>query len=259
MTKGEQERVQVKRTEVKESVAAELEVVTSDKRMTLYAVKEEFEELKNSLNNLIAAFTSFLATSGLEISKSLASAKLSVLRSEFGELKNVVRANEQKMRKELANRSDLDALKDVIDAEVTARLEASVSRAELGKFKATIEAGEAKIRKDLISRSDLDALRGAIDAKVMARLEASVSRAELAKFKATVEAGEAKIRKDLISRSDLDALKDVIDAKVTARLEASVTRSELEEFKATVEARIPGDVVTQEEFDRFRKAMREVM
>ena len=153
MAKGKEEKAQVEGTELNPtdveetefqqevmegSSIAKVNLITSEKKVTMSAPMKEFEDFKNSFKSMMMAFTNFIEAAGLEIGQDESGAQIIVLKSELERLRKVVQAGEAKMREE------------------------SISRNEFEEYKAAASEKEAKGREDYVTRGEFERFRDAV-------------------------------------------------------------------------------------------------
>lgn len=168
------------------SSIAKVNLITSGKKMTMFAPVKEFDDFKHSFKSMMTAFANFIEAAGLEIGEDETSAQMIILRSEYERLRKDVQAGEARMREE------------------------SVSRGELEGFKADMEAEEAKRRAESVSRSELEEFKAAIEAEEAKNREGSVPRNEFEELKAAASEKEAKLREDYVTRGEFERFRSAI-------------------------------------------------
>lgn len=120
---------------VKESKVAKVDMITGEKKMTMWAPEDKFEEMKKSFAEFMTAFTAFMEASGIVVGKDENIDKISALDAALKKVKKAVEAEEAKRREETVARSEFDAFKAQM-AEAEARSsEAYVTRNEFSHFK----------------------------------------------------------------------------------------------------------------------------
>ncbi len=201
MAKGKEEEAQsgdtelnptdVEETEFQQGAAekssiAKVNLITSDKKMTMSAPVKEFDDFKHSFKSMMTAFSNFIEAAGLEIGQDETSAQMIILKSEYERLRKDVQAGEARMREE------------------------SVSRGELEGFKADMEAEEAKRRAELVSRSELEELKAAMEAEGAKNREGSVPRNEFEELKAAASEKDAKLREDYVTRGEFEKFRSAV-------------------------------------------------
>lgn len=180
------EETEFQQTAVEERSIAKVNLITSDKKMTMSAPVKEFEDFKHSFKSMMTAFASFIEVAGLEIGKDETNAKIIVLKSEFERLRKDIQAEEAKMREESVSRGELEGFKADMEAEEAKRREESVSRSELEEFKAAMEAEEAKNREGSVPRNEFEEYKAAVTEKEAKQREDYVTRGEFERFRSAV-------------------------------------------------------------------------
>lgn len=148
--------------DIQKSNTAKVDIVTGEKRITMSTPVKEFDDLKSSFKNMMAAFANFIEAAGLEIGKDEASTRIETLRNEFEKFKDDVKAEEAKMRKELVPQYEFEKLKDDVKAEEAKMREELVPQGEFEKLKAVSEERAAKASENYVTRVEFDRFREAI-------------------------------------------------------------------------------------------------
>jgi len=177
MAKGKEEKEQggdtelnltdVEETELQEEALeergiAKVNLVTSDKKMTMSAPVKEFDDFKHSFKNMMTAFANFIEAAGLEIGPDETAAQMIILKSEYERLRKDVQAEEARMREESVSRGELEGFKADMEAEEARRREESVSRSELEELKVAASDKDAKLREDYVTRGEFEKFRSAV-------------------------------------------------------------------------------------------------
>ena len=160
-TQGEGTEVE-QQEEVQESSLAKVDVVTSEKKVTMSAPVKEFEDFKNSFKSMMGAFANFIEAAGLEIGKDETSTTINMLRLEFDEMRKDLQSERTRMGKELVPRGEFDEFKTATEAEEAKRREGSVPRSEFAELKAAIEERAAKASEDYVTRTEFERFRAAV-------------------------------------------------------------------------------------------------
>ena len=127
--------VEETRATVKKSKVAKVDMITGEKKMTMWAPEDKFEEMKKSFAEFMAAFTAFMEASGMVVGKDENIDKISALAANLKEVKKAIKAEEAKRREEAVARSEFDAFKaQVAEAEAKSS-EVYVTRNEFNRFK----------------------------------------------------------------------------------------------------------------------------
>jgi len=124
--------------ETQKSDLAKVDIVTGEKKMTLSAPVKEFEDLKISFKYMMAAFANFIEAAGLEIGKDDASAQIDAIKTEFQQLKNDVKAQEDKIREELVSHNEFYELKVITEQRAAQASVDYVTRTEFERFREAI-------------------------------------------------------------------------------------------------------------------------
>ncbi len=124
--------------EVQESSLAKVDVVTSEKKVTMSAPVKEFEDFKNSFKSMMGAFANFIEAAGLEIGKDETSTTINMLRLEFDEMRKDLQSERTRMGKELVPRSEFEELEAAIEERTAKASEDYVTRTEFESFRAAV-------------------------------------------------------------------------------------------------------------------------
>jgi hypothetical protein len=159
---AELEETEVQQEEVQESSLAKVDIVTSEKKVTMSAPVKEYEDLKNSLKSMIAAFANFMEATGLEIGKDETITTINALRLELNQMRTDLQSEQAKIRDELVSRSEFEEFKVNSTAEEAKRREESVPRSEFEELKAATEERAAKASEDYVTRGEFEKFRAAV-------------------------------------------------------------------------------------------------
>ena len=120
---------------VKENKVAKVDMITGEKKMTMWAPEDKFEEMKKSFAEFMAAFTAFMEASGMVVGKDENIDKISALAADLEKVKKAVKAEEAKRWEEAVAQSEFDAFRvQVAEAEAKSS-EVYVTRKEFNRFK----------------------------------------------------------------------------------------------------------------------------
>lgn len=120
---------------VKEGKVAKVDMITGEKKMTMWAPEDKFDEMKKSFAEFMAAFTAFMEASGMVVGKDENIDKISALAADLKKVKKAIKEEEAKRREETVARSEFDAFKaQVAEAEAKSG-EAYVTRKDFNRFK----------------------------------------------------------------------------------------------------------------------------
>ena len=184
------EETEFQQETIEESSIAKVNLITSEKKVTMSAPVKEFDDFKHSFKSMMTAFANFIEAAGLEIGQDETNAQIIMMKSEFERLRKDTQTEGAKMREGLVSRSDLEALK------------------------AALEAEEAKNREGLVSMSDLEALKAAIEAEEAKNREGSVPRNEFEEHKAAIMEAitdkDAKLREDYVTRGEFERFRKAV-------------------------------------------------
>lgn len=148
--------------EAQEDNLAQVDIVTSDNKVTMSAPMKEFEDLKGSFKEFIAAFANFIDAAGLQVGKDETTTKVNALMADFDALKEDLKAEEDKIRQESVPRSEFDKLKDDLKAEDDKIRQESVPRNEFDEYKSAADNKEAMAREQYVTRGEFERFREAI-------------------------------------------------------------------------------------------------
>ena len=162
MGQTEVEDTKVQQEKVQGSSLAKVDVVTSEKKVTMSAPVKEFEDFKNSFKSMMGAFANFIEAAGLEIGKDETSTTINMLRLEFDEMRKDLQSERTRMGKELVPRGEFDEFKTATEAEEAKRWEGSVPRSEFAELKAAIEERAARASEDYVTRTEFERFRAAV-------------------------------------------------------------------------------------------------
>jgi len=158
----EVEETEIQQEDVQESSLAKVDVVTSEKKVTMSAPVKEFEDFKNSFKSMMAAFANFIETAGLEIGKDETSTTINMLRLQLDQMRKDLQSEQAKIRDGLVPRSEFDGFKADSAAEEAKRREESVPRSEFEELKAASEERAAKASEDYVTRGEFERFRAAV-------------------------------------------------------------------------------------------------
>ena len=134
-TEVEQPEAEEIQATVKESKVAKVDMITGEKKMTMWAPEDKFEEMKKSFTEFMVTFTAFMEASGMVIGKDENIDKISALAADLEKVKKAIKAEEAKRREEAVARSEFDAFKaQVAEAEAKSS-EVYITRKEFNRFK----------------------------------------------------------------------------------------------------------------------------
>jgi len=132
------EQTEVQQEESQESNFAKVDVVTSEKKVTMSAPVKEFEDFRNSFKSMMAAFANFIETAGLEIGKDETSTTINMLRLELDQMRKDLQSEQAKIRDGLVPRSEFDEFKTATEERAAKASEDYVTRGEFEKFRAAV-------------------------------------------------------------------------------------------------------------------------
>jgi protein subunit release factor A len=124
--------------EVQGGDLAKVDIITSEKKITMSAPVKEFEDFKNSFKAMMVAFANFIEAAGLEIGKDETITQINALKNNFEQLKNDVKAEEAKMREELVPHDEFLELKTVTEKRAAKASEDFVTRFEFEQFRKAV-------------------------------------------------------------------------------------------------------------------------
>lgn len=158
----ETEQSEVRQEEVQASNLAKVDIVTSEKKVTMSAPVKEFEDFKNSFKSMMAAFASFIEAAGLEIGKDETNTTINMLRLELDQMKKDLQSEQTKISEQLVPRSEFDEFKTATEAEAAKKHAESVPRSEFAELKAAIEGRAARASEDYVTRGEFEHFRAAM-------------------------------------------------------------------------------------------------
>jgi len=132
------EQTEVQQEESQESNFAKVDVVTSEKKVTMSAPVKEFEDFKNSFKSMMAAFANFIETAGLEIGKDETSTTINMLRLKLDQMRKDLQSEQAKIRDGLVPRSEFEELKAATEERAAKASEDYVTRGEFERFMAAV-------------------------------------------------------------------------------------------------------------------------
>ena len=138
MEQAEVEETEVQQEEVQESSLAKVDIVTSEKKVTMSAPVKEYEDFKNSFKSMMAAFASFIEAAGLEIGKDETSTTINMLRLKLDQMRKDLQSEQAKIRDGLVPRSEFEELKAATEERAAKASEDYVTRGEFEKFRAAV-------------------------------------------------------------------------------------------------------------------------
>ena len=134
-TEVEQPEVEEIQTTVKEGKIAKVDMITGEKKMTMWAPEDKFEEMKKSFSEFMTALTAFMEASGMVVGKDEDIDKISALAADLEKVKKAIKMEEAKRREETVSQSEFDAFKaQVAEAEAKSS-EVYITRNEFNRFK----------------------------------------------------------------------------------------------------------------------------
>ncbi len=162
MEQAEVEETEVQQEEVQGSSLAKVDVVTSEKKVTMSAPVKEYEDFKNSFKSMMVAFASFMEATGLEIGKDETTTTINMMRLELDQVRKDLQSEQAKIRDGLVPRSEFDEFKTNSAAEEAKRREESVPRSDFEELKAATEERAAKASEDYVTRGEFERFRAAV-------------------------------------------------------------------------------------------------
>ena len=162
MEQPEVEGTEVQQEDVQESSLAKLDVVTSEKIVTMTAPVKEYEDFKNSFKSMMASFANFMEATGLEIGKDETITTINMLRVELEQMRKDLQSEQAKIRDGLVPRSEFDELKAAAAAEEAKRREEFAPRSDFEELKAATEERAAKASEDYVTRGEFERFRAAV-------------------------------------------------------------------------------------------------
>lgn len=161
----EQEEVEesaVEQEEIEEISLAKVDVVTSEKKMTMSTPVKEYDEFKNSFKNMMVAFTNLIEATGLEIGQDETITTINMLRLDLDQMRNDLQSEQAKIRDELVPRSEFDKLKAAAAEEEAKMREEYVPRSEFEELRTSTEERAARASEDYVTRSEFERFRAAV-------------------------------------------------------------------------------------------------
>ena len=156
------EETEFQQETIEESSIAKVNLITSEKKVTMSAPVKEFDDFKHSFQSMMTAFANFIEAAGLEIGQDETNAQIIMMKSEFERLRKDTQTEGARMREGSVSRSDLEALK----AEEAKNREGSVPRNEFEEHKAAIMEAitdkDAKLLEDYVTRGEFETFRRAV-------------------------------------------------------------------------------------------------
>ena len=138
MEQAEVEETEVQQEEVQESSLAKVDIVTSEKKVTMSAPVKEYEDFKNSFKSMMTAFANFMEATGLEIGKDETITTINMMRLELDQMKKDLQSEQAKIRDGLVPRSDFEELKATTEERAAKASEDYVTRMEFERFRAAV-------------------------------------------------------------------------------------------------------------------------
>ncbi len=123
MEQAEVEDTEVQPEEVQEDSLAKVDVVTSEKKVTMSAPIKEYDSFKNSFKSMMVAFVNLMEATGLEIGKDETITTINMLRLELDQMRKNLQSEQAKIREGLVPRSEFDEFKANSAAEEAKRRE----------------------------------------------------------------------------------------------------------------------------------------
>jgi len=186
MERAEAEEPEVQQEEAQDSGLAKVDVVTSQKKVSMSAPVKEYEDFKNSFKSMMASFASLMEATGLEIGKDETITTINMLRLELDQMRNDLQSEQARLRDGSVPRGEFDEFKSDLAAEEAKRREESVPHSEFDEFKANLAAEEAKRRAESVPRSEFEELKTATEERAARANEDYVTRGEFERFRAAV-------------------------------------------------------------------------
>lgn len=196
--------------ECQEGALAKVDIVTSERKVTMSAPVKEFEEFRISFKSMMMAFANFIEAAGLEVGRDDTSLKIEVLNRELEGIRRDMQAREAKVREE------------------------SVSLSLFEEYKAAAASKEATMRGEYVPQSMFDGYKAAVEARDAGIRREYVPQSLFNEFKAYIEAKEARSRGEYVPRSNFDEFKAAVEARESMRKEDFVTRAEFIKFRNAV-------------------------
>ena len=162
MEQVEVEESEVQQEEVQGSSLAKVDVVTSEKKLTMAAPVKEYEDFKNSFKSMMVAFANLMETTGLEIGEDKTITTINMLSLELNQMRKDLQSEQTKIRDGLVPRSEFDEFKAATEVEDDKRRAESVPRSEFEELKAATEERAAKASEDYVTRPEFERFRAAV-------------------------------------------------------------------------------------------------
>jgi hypothetical protein len=162
MEQAEIEETEVQQEEVQESSLAKVDIVTSEKKVTMSAPVKEYEDFKNSFKSMMVSFANFMEATGLEIGKDETITTINMMRLELDQMRKDLQSEQAKIRDGLVPQSEFDEFKADSAAEEARRREESVPRSEFEELKAAAEERAARASEDYVTRGEFEKFRAAV-------------------------------------------------------------------------------------------------
>jgi hypothetical protein len=162
---AEQEEVEKsikEQEEVEEISLAKVDVVTSEKKMTVSTPVKEYDDFKNSFKNMMVAFTNLIEATGLEIGQDETITTINMLMLDLDQMKKDLESEKAKIRDELVPRSEFDELKATTTEEEAKIREQYVPRSEFEDLKTSTEERAARASEDYVTRGEFERFRAAV-------------------------------------------------------------------------------------------------
>lgn len=121
-----------------DSEEATVDIITGEKRVTMTAPVREFEEFKDSFKAMMTAFGNFIEAAGLEIGKNETDTKVNALVMQVEQLRDELKAEEDKMKETMLTRDEFDGYKNESDEKAATAAEDYVRRSEFDRFREAI-------------------------------------------------------------------------------------------------------------------------
>ncbi len=134
-TEVEQPDAEETQATVTESKVAKVDMITGEKKMTMWAPEDKFEEMKKSFAEFMAAFTAFMEGSGMVVGKDENIDKISALAADLEKVKKAIKAEEAKRWEEAVAQSEFDAFKAQVTEAEAKSSEVYITRTEFNRFK----------------------------------------------------------------------------------------------------------------------------
>ncbi len=158
----EVEETDVQQEEVQESSLAKVDVVTSEKKVTISAPVIEYQDFKNNFKSMMVSFANLMEATGLEIGKDETITTINMMRLELDQMRKDLQSEQAKIRDGLVPRSEFDEFKTNSAAEEAKRREESVPRSDFEELKTATEERAAKASEDYVTRGEFERFRAAV-------------------------------------------------------------------------------------------------